>query len=116
MFFKLKKNKNQRAFPRKNIIHDAYFIIEDESMKSETIKCWCRNLSEGGIAINSEAKLPEDVSSLKILYRIDSEYRNDKLVIKSKNKDSDFHRYGCQFVDSDKKRDIQINNFLEQNA
>ena len=109
-------NEDQRAFARVDIVNDAYFMIDDESMENETIKCWCRNLSEGGLALNTEADLSDDINSIKILYRINSKYRNDKLIIKSKNKDQNYNRYGCQFADSDQKRDRLISELINKQA
>lgn len=115
MFFKNSKKENKRVSPRINIINDAYCMI-DGSEEKDTIKCWCRNLSEGGMAINTEVKIPENANSLKILYRINSKYRNDKVIIKSQGKDQNYNRYGCQFADNDKERDVLISDFIQQQA
>lgn len=117
MFFKLKKAEEQivekRSVPRTGFFQSSYFLPVTDN--SDTFECWFKDISQGGVSFQTRTDRLKEGDEIKILYKIGTKLRNDKMSIRSARKVYDNYRYGCAFIDPDEGRSFIINEYCSIN-
>ena len=107
-----KKSKNNRAYPRADFFQPSYFMVDSE-INTSTSECWFNNISQGGLAFESEKDGLEN-AVINILYKIGTQMRKDRLAVRFARKLMTRWRYGCQFLDPDPQRNELIGHYIDQ--
>lgn len=120
MLFKFKKNNQnkseKRREPRASFYQSSYFLPVSMSDNVETFECWFNNISEGGLAFETSLDRMKEGDEVKVLYKIGTKYRNDKMKIQFACRKLDNYKYGCAFVDMDENRKMMIEEYLKTNS
>ena len=116
MFFKSKKKEEEKTEKRKNprteLYQASYYLPSAPEGDSATHECWFQNISEGGIAFETNENLLKAGDEVKIIYRIGVRVRDDSMKVLSARKSLNRFLFGCEFLSSDESRSEMIRKFF----
>ncbi len=116
MFFNSKKKKEtdseKRKEERAEFFQTSYYLPVRQDEESATFECWFNNISKGGLSFETKREDLKEGDEIKVLYKIGTKFRNDKLRIQFASRFLDRFKCGCAFIDADEERKYMIDEYL----
>ena len=91
---------------------DDAVMIDPETMKSKQIQAFLRDISAGGIMIDSETELAVDQRFLFPFDKGTSPILVTAQVIREQPQENQYHRYGCQYVNNNSGKESVIREYV----
>ncbi|MCU0849304.1 MAG: PilZ domain-containing protein [Spirochaetes bacterium] len=106
------KDSNKRQHKRVDFFQSSYYLVMAENRAPASSECWFTNISAGGLSFDTKKTDITEGDEVKVLYKIGTKFRNDRLNVRFIRKSLDSFKCGCEFIEPDTERSDLIKNMI----